>query len=94
MLGSSGRRRAVRAPSPGSSRAPVVLVHEDEEAALRRVDERAQALVCGRVAVPDLLEHDAANDDVINRGMLQQVHLCDVRCHVSKRMPGKRQLAC
>jgi hypothetical protein len=53
----------------------VVLVDEDEEAAPRRVDERAQALVGGGVPVPHLLQHDAAHDDVIDRAVLQQVHL-------------------
>lgn len=58
-----------------SSRAPVVLVDEDEEAALRGVDERAQALVGRGVPVPHLLQHDAAHDDVVDCRMLQQVHL-------------------
>ena len=59
--------------------APVVLVDKDEEAALRGVNERAQALVCGSVPVPHLLQHHAAHYDVVDRGMLQQVHLANRR---------------
>ena len=53
----------------------MVLVHKDKEALCWRLHKAAQALVHRGVPVPDLLQHNAHDDHIIHRRMLQKVDL-------------------
>lgn len=58
-----------------AAHALVVFVGKHKKAAVGVCHQRAQSCVDGVVAVLDLFEHDAQDDDVVDGGMLQQVNL-------------------
>ena len=53
----------------------MVLVYEDEEALGWGLHQPAQALVDRGVPVPNLLQHNAHDDHIVHRFMLQEVDL-------------------